>query len=587
MSHAKYWLSLTLLAVALLYSGSAFALTVSAEVDKNPVIVNESFTLTVTASDDLPRNAFRNDTLLRDFVVGATSVDRSTRLIQGQMSRQTRWQVTLVARRPGSYEIPAFDIDGQLTSPIQLEVIEASESDNERGPVFVTASIDNDNPYIQQLVRYTVRLHLAQVLESGSISPPEIEHADIQQSGNDEETQQLIDGTRYRVIERTYFITPRRSGAITLGGSRFDGQIRDSSERSFASFSRPQSVTALAPDIELNVRPQVDSFDGRWLPSKQVVLNDELDDQQRFIVGEPITRHITLTAQGVRDEQLPDISTDYPPGLRYYAERTERESYSRDGERIAQATFRGVILPSQAGTFELPAVEISWWDVDNEQLRTARIESREITVHDPAGGVPSPSAQPTDGSSTEGAAATDAATPGATPENPAAERSDVSPRADRAITDPLWQITSVVLFALWLLTLAIFAWFYWRTRHRLPSSQSAQADGDKVPAASRKPLQQLKVACRANQPQAARQALLAWVNSTTTERHCATLDDVSRYFASTALTAQVNALQEALYRPQSQWQQGDALWQSIQLLHRRHKQQTDNQRLPPLYPTQR
>ncbi|RUO34502.1 BatD family protein [Aliidiomarina soli] len=586
MSHAKYWLSLTLLAIALLHSGSAFALTVNAEVDKNPVIVNESFTLTITASDDLPRNAFRNETLLRDFVVGATSVDRSTRLIQGQMSRQTRWQVTLVARRPGSYRIPAFDIDGQRTSPIQLEVIEASESENERGPVFVTARIDDDNPYIQQQVRYTVRLHLAQVLESGSISPPEIEHADIQQSGNDEETQQLIDGTRYRVIERTYFITPRRSGAITIGGSRFDGQIRDSSERSFASFSRPQSVTALAPDIEINVQPQVDGFDGRWLPSKQVVLNDELNDQQRFIVGEPITRHITLTAQGVRDEQLPDISTDYPTGLRYYAERTERESYSRDGERIAQATFRGVILPSQAGTFELPAVEVSWWDVDNEQVRTARIESREITVHAPAGGMPSPSAQPADGSSTEDPAATDSTTGSAT-DNAAEHSTDVSsPDADRTSADAIWQISSVVLLILWLLTLLIFAWFYWRTRHRQPSSPSAQKASDKVPAASRKPLQQLKVACRANQPQAARQALLAWVNSTT-ERHCATLDEVSNYFASTPLTAQLNALQEALYRPQSQWQQGDALWQSIQLLHRRNKQQTDNHRLPSLYPTGR
>lgn len=552
-------ISLSLILSLLLLPAQALALNVTAQVDKNPVIVDESFTLTISADDDLPRNAFNSDALLTNFIVGGTSVDRSTQLINGQMSRQTSWRLTLIARRPGQYEIPSFNIDGQRTSPIVLDVVEPSESEGERGPVFLTASIDQETPYIQQQVRYTVRLHLAHNLESGSISPPQVSNADIQQGSNDEDSQELVDGQRYRVITRTYFITPRRSGEVTIEGSRFDGQIRDTSQRSFASFSRPQSVSAIAPDLTLEVRPQPAGVSGAWLPSGHVSLAEDWNDNQDFTVGEPINRRIMLTAQGVSDDQLPDLNSEYPDSMRYYAERTEREAFSRQGQRFARAQFSGVIIPAQAGTFELPPVEVDWWDTNAEQMRTARIPARSIEVQEPIGGI-QPVVEPL-----------------------VTDNGRLTVSQSDPVTVQWWSPAASLFAVLWILTLLLVVYLLMFKRpHKVQSVQRGQSPGS-VPAASRQPLQQLKQACQGQDPHAARAALNQWVNSRAGKPTSA--ESFAREMQSDELLSAIEALNAALYAPsETQWQGGPKLWQAVQALHKRPPAIDKTQSLPRLYP---
>lgn len=542
---------------------TAFALEVRADIDKNPVIVDESFTLTLSANDDLPRNAFQSDALLSSFIVGATSVDRSTSIINGQMERQTRWRVTLIARRPGQYEIPSFNIDGTRTSPIVVDVVEPSDSPSERGPVFVTAEVDNATPYVQQQVRYTVKLHLAQTLESGSISPPEINHTDIQQASNDEDSQEIIEGQRYRVITRTYFITPRRSGEILIQGSRFDGQVRDASSRSFATFSRPQSVTALAPDIALEVQAQPADFDGHWLPSEQVVLTEEWDEERRYIVGEPINRVITLTAQGVRDEQLPELTFDYPAGLRFYPERTDRDNFTRQGQRFAQAQFRGVLIPAHAGTLEVPAVEVIWWDVNAERLQTASIPARSIEIHEPAGGLASPLAQQ--------------------PDAPVPS-TQLEPDTPSAAPPPHWWALAAALFAtLWLITLAVAIWLGRRSvqvRQR-PSLRKPQ----QVPVASREPLRALQQACKRNDAAVAYSALNRWLK--TTDLPATNPAQLASWSDNESFSGAILSLEHALFgRDKTTWEQGKDLWKGVQQLHRSPTTQESQAKLPSLYLSQ-
>ena len=93
---------------------------VTATVDKNPVVANESFVLTVTADDDVDTTAFDTSALTRDFSVGRTSVSSPTSMINYQTTRNTKWTTVLIARKPGRYQIPPLSIAGNYTQAIDL-----------------------------------------------------------------------------------------------------------------------------------------------------------------------------------------------------------------------------------------------------------------------------------------------------------------------------------------------------------------------------------------------------------------------------------------------------------------------------------
>ena len=90
----------------------------SATVDKNPVLADESITLSVVASGSASRDAFDATPLNADFIVGRTSVSSQTQMINFDTTRTTIWTTTLIPRKPGRFVIPAFTIDGKRSDPI-------------------------------------------------------------------------------------------------------------------------------------------------------------------------------------------------------------------------------------------------------------------------------------------------------------------------------------------------------------------------------------------------------------------------------------------------------------------------------------
>ncbi|MCK5923795.1 MAG: BatD family protein, partial [Methylococcales bacterium] len=87
--------------------------------------------------------------------------------------------------------------------------------------VFLRAELGSDEVWLGQTVDYQVKLYLAGELQRGVLSEPELESALIQQKGADSNTVEVINGRRYRVIERHYGVTPQVAGSHQLKGSDF------------------------------------------------------------------------------------------------------------------------------------------------------------------------------------------------------------------------------------------------------------------------------------------------------------------------------------------------------------------------------
>ncbi|MCH8502526.1 MAG: BatD family protein [Aliidiomarina sp.] len=548
---------------AFINNALAESLSVSANVDKNPVIAGESLTLVIRANERLPRNALTIPSDLGRLVLRNTGYQQSSSTINGQTQNTTEWRLTLLAREPGSTEIPAFDVAGMRTQPIRLEVLTPVDT-GEAPDYFMTFELDTQSPYVQQQVRAQVKLHFAMNPEGGSVNFPAVEHLQIEQIGQDQQTQELIDGKRYLVITRNYAITPRRSGELTIPAIYFDGQIRRMPTTGFSALGRIEPVSMGTTAQTLNVRPRPAEFTGTWLPTPRLSLEEAWEpDTQRFTVGEPITRRITVTAAGVRPEQLPELEIDYPQGLRVYPDRGQSEQITARGTNLARTVFATAIVPASAGTYELPEVRIPWWNTDTDQAEVAVLPARTIEVINPPGGLQIPGS----------IQAEPAALPTA---DPAVSTLPTTMETVIVYRYGVWPWVSLVFALLWVSTLV----FFFLKRQQQPSTPN------KIPPAARKPLQALKTACMKNDPRAARLALLSW-HKARTGQVARGVHDVAQQLHSDALQASVEDLERALYRAdQSPWQGGKSLWQIIQSMHKNqaHNGQ-DDVTLPPLYHT--
>ena len=84
------------------------ATKLEASVNKNPVLAGEFFILNITVDDTIKDEQPDTSMLLKNFVVGPTSLSTRTNIINGSMNKQTTWSVKLMTRREGEYTIPSF-----------------------------------------------------------------------------------------------------------------------------------------------------------------------------------------------------------------------------------------------------------------------------------------------------------------------------------------------------------------------------------------------------------------------------------------------------------------------------------------------
>jgi hypothetical protein len=362
----------------------AQVLQLSASVDRNAVLLDESIVLNLVAQGSASRDALDFTALQTDFRTSQPSFSQSTQIINGSMSRTVTWSINLYPKQTGTFTIPSFTIDGQSSNQFTVRILPVDTASSEQPREFyVTSSIDNQVIYLQQQILYTVKIHLSRDIQRGQLTQPSLTGAIVEQIGEDQDYQEIIDGVRYRIIERKYAIIPQSSGQFTISGPMFEAEVPTNSRRSFANFGRSKNIARRAPDIDIDVRPIPDNYSDTWLPSELVELTEQWQgDTQPLQVGEPVTRTITLTALGLTKEQLPSISLPYHPSFKVYPEQAKLATVERNNRLIAQGVFNSAIIPEEAGNFVLPEVRIAWFNVNTGETQFASIPARSIEVVD-------------------------------------------------------------------------------------------------------------------------------------------------------------------------------------------------------------
>ena len=554
MLKQRHWFIWLLL---LTFSVHAEVTSVTATVDKNPVMLDEAITLTVTAEGDAEREAFDSSVLLSDFVVGRTSVSSQTSIINFDTRRTTTWSTTLFPRKVGTFTIPAFTIEGQKSAPVEVRVIPVQQGDNAPArDYYVSTEVNNDSVYLQQQLRYTVKLYLSSQIERGSLQAPELENAQIQQLGDDKQYTELVNGRRYQVVERNFAVLPQQSGTFTIRGPVFSGEvIAPNTNQRFGFFNRTQTINRVGPDVQVEVKPIPAEVDYHWLPSDFVQLDEEWQSDT-FTAGEPVTRTLTLTAVGVVEEQLPEIEQIYPPDFKLYPDQANSASAEKDNRLIVQRTESVAMIPTKAGSYIIPEVRVPWFNVSTGKTEYAKLPSRTVNV----------------------IAASGQSTPAATPPpmQPAApqpaeetKQTPTLPATDETAQNE-WDNLHTIMLALWLLTLIGWLFTYVQLKKRGPRNFTPVQAEKAQPTTSSNQLQQI---VRQGDIRKIQPALNQWLSQ---------FSATKRWQIEQQIKPEVDAMMAAGYASQpGQWDPS-ALLNKLKSLT--NQQGVSGQGLSPLYP---
>ena len=536
-----------------------FAAEINVSVDRNPVSLDESFQIIFTATES-PDGDPDFSPLEQDFTLLSQSNNSSSSWINGRSSKKIQWTLNVMAKQSGDLVIPPVHFGNDVSQSLPILVSEGmpNKAVNTDEDLFLEVEATPKNPYIQSQVFYTLRLYTRVDISQARLNEPEAADAVIEKLGEDSSYNTPINGVNYSVTERKYAIFPQKSGKLTIKPLVLTAEVLTGGRPGFNSFFNPQMTKTKQVEskaITLDVKPVPASFTGKhWLSAEQLVLKQEWSgDVQQMKVGEPLTRTLTLIAKGTTVGQLPELNTTVTSDeLKAYPDQPVLKEQKKADGMLAFKEEKIALIPSKAGDYKLPAIEIPWFNTKTQKIEIAKIPETTLTAIAAAGTQPTAIAPPV---------------ASATPQKIESGQVIKSPQQSN-----IWLWVSVFLAAGWLITVLFFL-------TKRTAIKSVIEDNDSE-INLKECIKNLKKACINNDAVAAKDALLEWGRQKFNVTNLGALAG----FCDARLRDEILHLNYALYGKEiSEWQ-GKKLFQSFTENKAREKiAATEDKSLEPLY----
>jgi len=544
-----------------------FAATITVTVDRDPIHIDESFTITFKA--DAAVGDDPNFSILeKNFNILHKNHSTNVSFMNGTLSNTRVWTLVLMPKALGEITIPSIAFGKDVSVPFHVTIVERKSTQSATGPedLFLEVNAHPRQSFVQEQIIFTVRFYRSIVIENGTITEPTLSDGDavVKKLGENKTFQTRRDGVDYHVVELRYALFPQKSGSLVVNPVVFEGTSVAQS-RSFFSPGNAQRRRLRSDEITLQVNPIPSSFYGStWLPSPNLQLSEMWPQTPpRFMVGEPVTRTLLLEVEGLTAAQLPEINKEVPSTLKEYPDQPmQKDNVSLQGvtgirqEKVA-------LIPSEVGHLTLPSVEVPWWNTLTNTIEVARLPERSVLVE----------------------AAIKKQRFDESFEVPQSVEVASSPSKSIRVQSSwpgksFWLLLTGVLTMGWLIT----ALFLWRERYGVRSVQVH--DQDTATKSKRAIEKQFRYACENGDVEAAKLSLVVWASLEWSGDVPKTIGAIAERFSGT-LREELDRLNKVLYGQAPEKWDGQALWSAFE--HSKSKgaisPNTPGERLEPLWVT--
>ncbi len=530
--------------VLLMPMTTANALNFTASVDTHRVTAGNSFQLTLKADEQAFNKQPNLSAIKQDFDILRNNQSNQVKIINGQITSETQWKLTLLPRSEGYLVIPPISYGNKKTKAITIKVAKASKTSSQQSSqlIFLEASTDKKEVYVQEQILFYLRVYQRSQLANASLSKPDIENTVIEGLGEGRSYTAQHNGYTYDVIEYRFAIYPQKSGKLVIPPSVLSGSIASNSQRfrfdPFGNAGKP--IRRKSQEVSVIVKPIPASYPKNvpWLPAHNLTLEETWSPAPpAFSVGEPVTRTVTLNATGVASSLLPPLPVPNSNDIKVYPDQPTNQSIAGADGIQSERTESYAIIPTKGGDIQLPALNVHWWNTTTDTLEIASIEAQYINVtgsqrhHQTDSMVNAP--PPTINSD-------DIAPPSVAGSSPSANST--------------WTWIAVAAISLWIFTTIALIWSLKRKKIATVT-EDVQASSVFSSQKLKENYLQFTKACKAKEPRRTEKYFALWAAQRLQDRSIRSSAAVLNIIEDAALTKAVNDLQAVLYRnkPLDEW----------------------------------
>lgn len=506
------------------------------KVSKSIVGLNESFNLDI-ASRQQPQAQPDFSPLQENFEILSCGQSSSIKIMNNATTRENHWHLVLQPKSEGELTIPSIACGNEHSVPQKIQVTAPRIIKQDDSLILETEVTPKEAVFEQSQLIYTIKLYRSVNLSQAAFSEFKVNDSDaiIERLGNDTESEFMHpNGTRYILLERKYAVFPQREGELTFSPMIFDATVIKGGSSFLNVQTEHKRISSNA--IKVQVKPIPAPFQkGDWFPANNVQLNEEWSaDPNTMTAGEPITRTITLTAEGCTGNQIPAVALNFPNQLKHYLDKPEITNKTGAQGFVGVRQMKVALISSKAGEIVLPEVKVKWWDLKTNQERTAILPSKTLHVQEAAiamNTTPLPKVDQIDTSQ---------------------DLQSPSVGFSEELNLPGWAWGLIGLNSIWIFIL--FKAVFRKLLKTLPISAGKLTSSSDIK-------KEIKQACKLNDAKQAETKLLAWLIGIYPQVSPQSLAGIKPHL-SIDLQEAIDELNEALYGHNKSWE-GESLWQAV------------------------
>ena len=254
-------------------------------------------------------------------------------------------------------------------------------------PVTMEDELANTRSFVKQQVLYSVTVRYSGELLNPTMQPPKIPDAIVFQAGDVQEfhtpNQRLT-----HLAKVTWAIFPLKAGNMHIPSINLKATHTSQNDTLDLSYSpennnRGVTITDNFVDIktEGKIVPVITGTSSHLPHCKKLLIQAEWSENpDTLVLGKTIQYIITLKAKGLPAALLPSISI--PENDEYNVITHRRENTNDSDAAGITGGYRVAfdMTPKKVGLITLPALSISWWNIEKQRIEITSLPPQQLTV---------------------------------------------------------------------------------------------------------------------------------------------------------------------------------------------------------------